>query len=511
MSTEPAGIRETHAGLVVLAGDRAYKVKKAVRTPYCDFGSAALRRRALARELELNRRFAPDVYLGLGSFRSPDGATAEPVLVMRRMPADRSLTAALSCAGPDERDELVRSVARAVADAHRRAPRGDPGRAGPAALAARWSANLTELGELTADRAVQDRLTPMRTLARDYLAGRTELFGLRETRVVDGHGDLLADDVYCLDDGPRLLDCLDFDDDLRQVDVLDDVATLAMDLDHHGMPGAARALVDGYRRFTGDDAPESLLHHFVAYRAVVRAKVAALRGRQGAAVAAAEVAALSALGLRGLQAGAVRLALVGGPPGSGKTTLAGALAAATGARLLSSDLIRDDLDRGRPGDGARPGSGTGGNGTGGGAVGGGTVRRGTGGYGTGRYTPERVAAVYTSLLDAAGPLLGRGESVVLDASWTTAERRLAARALAARHHAVCVELRCAVDPRTADARIAARGPSPSGADAAVAARMRAAAAPWPEAVRIDTAGGPGAASGAALSAALSAWSAGVGC
>lgn len=145
MSTEPAGIRETHTGLVVLAGDRAYKVKKAVRTPYCDFGSAALRRRALARELELNRRFAPDVYLGLGSFRSPDGATAEPVLVMRQMPADQSLTAALSCAGPDERDELVRSVARAVADAHRRAPRGDPGRAGPAALAARWSANLTRL------------------------------------------------------------------------------------------------------------------------------------------------------------------------------------------------------------------------------------------------------------------------------------------------------------------------------------------------------------------------------
>lgn len=503
MSTEPAGIRETHTGLVVLAGDRAYKVKKAVRTPYCDFGSAALRRRALARELELNRRFAPDVYLGLGSFRSPDGATPEPVLVMRRMPADRSLTAALSCAGPDERDELVRSVARAVADAHRRAPRGDPGRAGPAALAARWSANLTELGELTADRAVQERLAPMRTLARDYLTGRTELFGLRETRVVDGHGDLLADDVYCLDDGPRLLDCLDFDDDLRQVDVLDDVATLAMDLDHHGMPGAARALVDGYRRCTGDDAPDSLLHHFVAYRAVVRAKVAALRGRQGAAGAAAEVDALSTLGLRGLQAGAVRLALVGGPPGSGKTTLAGALAAATGARLLSSDLIRDDLDRGRPGDGARPGSGTGGGGT----VSRGTVSRGTGGYGTGRYTPERVAAVYTALLDAAGQLLGRGESVVLDASWTTAEHRLAARVLAARHHAVCVELRCAVDPRTADARIAARGPSPSDADAAVAARMRAAAAPWPEAVRIDTAGGPGAAVGAALSA----WSAGVGC
>lgn len=501
MTPEAAAVRETHTGLVVLAGDRAYKVKKAVRTPYCDFGSAALRRRALARELELNRRFAPDVYLGLGSFRLPGGSTTEPVLVMRRMPADRSLTAALSCAGPDERDELVRSVARAVADAHRRAPRGDPGRAGPAALAARWSANLTELGELTADRAVQDRLAPMRTLAREYLAGRTELFGLREARVVDGHGDLLADDVYCLDDGPRLLDCLDFDDDLRQVDVLDDVATLAMDLDHHGMPGAARALVDGYRQSTGDDAPDSLLHHFVAYRAVVRAKVAALRGRQGAAGAAAEVDALSALGLRGLQAGAVRLALVGGPPGSGKTTLAGALAAATGARLLSSDLVRDDLDGGRPGDGARPGSGTGGNGTGGGAV-----RGGTGGYGTGRYTPERVAAVYTALLDAAGPLLGRGESVVLDASWTTAEHRLAARALAARRHAVCVELRCSVDPRTADDRIAARGPSPSDADAAVAARMRAAAAPWPEAVRIDTAGGPGVASGAALSA----WSTGVG-
>ena len=94
----------------------------------------------------------------------------------------------------------------------------------------------------------------------------------------DGHGDLLADDIFCLDDGPRVLDCLEFDDRLRYGDVLADVAFLAMDLERLGRTELARPFLDWYREFSAETYPESLAHHYIAYRAHVRSKIACLRG-----------------------------------------------------------------------------------------------------------------------------------------------------------------------------------------------------------------------------------------
>ena len=131
------------------------------------------------------------------------------------------------------------------------------------------------------DPAVLDEV---RARATRYLAGRGPLFECRiaEGHAVDGHGDLLADDIFCLDDGPRILDCLAFDDDLRRGDVLADLAFLAMDLEHleHG-PAAAEALVAAYDEFADEHHPRSLLHFYVAQRALVRAKVRGLRAGQG--------------------------------------------------------------------------------------------------------------------------------------------------------------------------------------------------------------------------------------
>lgn len=147
---------------------------------------------------------------------------------------------------------------------------------------------------------------------------------IRAGRVVDGHGDLLADDIFCLDDGVRILDCLEFDDRLRWLDGLDDACFLAMDLERLGLPDLARRFTSWYAEYSGDPAPESLRHHYVAYRAFVRAKVACLRARAGDGQAAAEAWQLAGMTLGHLRAGAVSLVLVGGLPGTGKTTLAGA-------------------------------------------------------------------------------------------------------------------------------------------------------------------------------------------
>ncbi len=165
----------------------------------------------------------------------------------------------------------------------------------------------------------------------------------RDKRIVDGHGDLLADDIFCVPDGPLLLDCLEFDDHLRYVDGIDDAAFLAMDLEFLGRKDLADYFFDTYCEFADDEAPASLKHFYIAYRAVVRAKVDCVRFTQGDPEASANASRHLSLALEHLNAGAVRLALIGGAPGTGKTTLARALADRVGAEVISTDDVRREL------------------------------------------------------------------------------------------------------------------------------------------------------------------------
>jgi aminoglycoside phosphotransferase family enzyme/predicted kinase len=463
-----AAVRETHVGVVFLLCDRAYKLKKPVRTGFLDFSTAQLRCATLRRELELNRRLAPDVYLGVTQVPDPvdPAAAPEPLLVMRRMPADRRLATLVQDGAPV--DGPLRDLARLMAVFHARAERSDriAAEGGRDALRRRWTDNIAQtraFRETVLDAAAVDAVDE---LALRFLDGRGSLFADRraDDRIVDGHGDLIADDVFCLDDGPRVLDCLEFDDLLRYVDVLDDVAFLAMDLERLGRPELATRFLDAYVEFSGDPAPVSLRHHYIAYRAFVRAKVACLRHEQGDPGAAGIAVQDADLAIAHLRAGAVRLALVGGLPGTGKTTIAGGLADRFGAVLLSSDRVRKELAGLDPATSA------------------------TANFGEGLYTPERTDALYSELLHRAAELLARGESVVLDASWTSARHRHAAEKLAHDTHSDLVALRCHTSPETAAHRIRTRGPTASDATAAVATAMAATADPWPEAVDVDTTG-----------------------
>ncbi|MBW0092635.1 AAA family ATPase [Pseudonocardia sp. KRD-184] len=482
--TPPAAVRETHVGVVVLVGDRAYKAKKPVRTAFLDFSTASRRSDALQRELDLNRRVAPDVYLGIARLTGPslgeqtaDGG--EPVLVMRRMPDERRLAERVR-SGADVGGDL-RAVARLLAAFHARAERSAAIDAdgGAAALTARWTANLAELvpyrGRVLAPEVVDD----IGERVHRFLAGRGPLLADRvaQHRIVDGHGDLIAEDVFCLDDGPRVLDCLEFDDRLRHVDGLDDAAFLAMDLEHLGRPDLAATFLDDYAEFSGDPAPTALRHHYVAYRAVVRAKVACLRHDQGGPAAAADAAAHAALALHRLEAGEVRLVLVGGLPGTGKTTLAHGLADRFGAVVLSSDRVRKELA------GVDPESPA------------------AAAFGDGLYRAEHTDRVYAELLRRAEALLARGESVVLDASWTAARHRDRADAVARRAVTPLIALRCSAEQVLARRRILERTGGPSDATPEVAAAMAAAADPWPDAVVVPTSSGPA----AALDRASAAW------
>jgi uncharacterized protein len=466
MTGQPfAAMAETHSAVVFFAGDRAYKLKKPVQLGFLDFSTPAARAQACARETELNRRFAPDVYLGVAEVRAPDGQACDHLVVMRRMPASRRLSALVEAGelvGP-----AVRQVARILAAQHATADRSEQisQQGSRDATRRRWHDNIDQLRAAADDDLVAGaEIDEAGRLADRFLAGREELFDarIRSGFIVDGHGDLLAADIFCLADGPRILDCLEFDDRLRWLDGLDDAAFLAMDLEQLGTADLAEQFTRWYSEYSGDPAPAALCHHYVAYRAIVRAKVACIRARQGELSAAGEARRLLAGALKHLRAGAVTLVLVGGSPGTGKSALAGAIADRLGFTLLSSDRIRKEMA------GLAP------------------DQHVTSDYGSGIYSQAWTERTYAEMVSRAAGLLALGESVVLDATWTFARHRQSAADAGGRAAADLVQLRCTAPQQLAASRVAGRADSVSDATPAIAALLAAEQDPWPEAVVIDT-------------------------
>jgi uncharacterized protein len=459
-------VAETHTGLVFLVGDRAYKVKKPVVTDFLDFSTLDRRENACAREVLLNSRLAPRSYLGIAHFAAP-GDAPEPVIVMRRHPDERRLATLVRRGEPVE--EHLTAVATVLSRFHASASRGRDvdAQARVEAITGRWQENLSELARY-ADGLVPgfdpEMVDENRLLANDFIAGRAVLFARRigERRIVDGHADLLADDIFCLDDCPALLDCLEFDDTLRYVDTIDDAAFLAMDLEYLGHPELGAFFMQTYARLADDDAPASLRDFYIAYRAVVRAKVDCIRHLQGVSGAAADARRHLEIARDHLRAGAVRLILVGGGPGTGKTTVARALAESIGAQAISTDDVRAEM--------VRLGELTGSPGV----------------LDEGLYTRQNVDAVYEGVLRRAHLNLCEGRSVVLDGTWGDPRHRKRARQAAQAAAARMLEFACAAPLEATVARIRTRTETSSQATPEIATALAEREDVWPGAHRLDT-------------------------
>jgi aminoglycoside phosphotransferase family enzyme/predicted kinase len=450
---------ETHVSWLYLSDDLVVKVKKPVRTGFLDFSTTARRERACRREVELNRRLAPDAYLGVA--RVPAGGSApEPAVVMRRQP-DRWCLERLAREGRDLRGPL-RDLTRVLATFHARAdrsPRID--RAGsPSAVRRAWTVNTEQLRDLLPPAVGAERLSALDLAATRFLAGRAPLLRDRVAagRICDGHGDLLASDTFCPPrGGPQVLDCLEFDDGLRYGDVLADVAFLAMDLERCERADAAEQLLAEYRLVTHDDWPRSLADFYIAARAMIRAKVAGLRVQQGDRGSTALLRAHLAIAERHLRRGAVRLVLVGGLPGTGKTTLGRLLTRRADWVLLSSDVRRKELA------GLAP------------------EARTSGAERESLYSADMTARTYRSLLASAETELALGRNVVLDATWGQPRHRVWAATAATRAHADLIGLQTTLPDEVATARLSARiaeGRDASDADVAVRHLIAAGFAPW---------------------------------
>lgn len=444
-----AQVRETHTGIVFLVGDMAYKAKKAIVTDFLDFSTPELRERACQHEVDLNRRLAPDSYLGVAHFSAPGDGREEPVIVMRRYSDDTRLASLVESSEPVHHHLCViaEKLARFHEDAIRSSAIDAEGDVG--AVSARWNQNLLELERLSGGIVPSESVHEVGRLANRYIAGRGALFTQRVTdrRIVDGHADLLADDIFCTADGPEMLDCLEFDDRLRYVDGIDDAAFLAMDLEFLGRRDLGDLFLEEYSRRAYDPAPRSLKDFYIAYRAAVRAKVDCIRVAQGHQDAAADARRHLHLALLHLRAGAVRLIRIGGGPGTGKTTLSRAVAQDIGAQVISTDEVRRELMRANK------------------------IAGQAGELDTGLYAPQNVSAVYEEVLRRAHELLTGGTSVILDGTWRDPQQRERARAIALEAGAPIVEFTCTLPLEEASARIIERPPSSSDVTPEIAAAL----------------------------------------
>ncbi len=354
-AVDPAAIEhlETHISQLLLVGDHAYKIKKALNLGFLDFTGLGRRRHYCDEEIRLNRRLAPELYLDCvpitGTPENPhiggDPSTAiEFAVRMRRFDQDALLDriAAAGQLGPD----LVVALARELADFHAAAPIATQERFGePQQVVAPMLENFRHIRELVSDsqvltdlKAVEDWTRSNARILSSTLARRRQLGFVREC-----HGDLHLGNVALVDGRPVLFDCIEFNDDFRWIDVMSDLGFLLMDLDARGFGTEAWHALNVYLEHSGDYAGLAVLPLYRCYRAMVRAKVAAIRASQGDRTALQECRHYVSLALDYTQASQVGLVITHGLSGSGKSTISAALYPALGAVRIRSDVERKRL------------------------------------------------------------------------------------------------------------------------------------------------------------------------
>lgn len=351
--------RETHISWVFIAGDRAYKLKKPLALPFLDYSTPQRRWRMCQEEVRLNRRLAPDIYMGVKAViatahgfelaEEDDPRALEHLVEMRRFDERRTLAATV------HRGELsdgeICAVGETLADFHRRSPRVRFDGVPCLALQRRLSENVNELQALVEQRAELDALLALQRFTQAFLHAHGAMIDARAwhgfTREV--HGDLRAEHVL-LEEQVQVIDCVEFDERARRLDVGEDLAFLVMDLTALGDARAAAKLLHAYRRAGGDPGEDRLLAFYALQRALVRAKVELIAASQHTPAStehghcSARARDLLTLAQRFAWRARLPLAIaVCGLPAAGKSELAGALASASGLSHLSSDLTRKRL------------------------------------------------------------------------------------------------------------------------------------------------------------------------
>jgi uncharacterized protein len=471
---EPIVTIQTHASVVLLAGDRAYKLKKPENFGFFDYSTVHARRHFCMEEVRLNARLAPDVYLGVApviedqrgsvSFANISSLVAVPqpdeliegrrvldyAVVMRRLPEEATLEAQVR-SGRGTPD-LLREVAERVVTFHsstqtseRIASFGQTD-----VIAYNWRENFAQMRPYigrTLDQVTFDRIERW---INQSLAGRAKLVAtrVRQGRVRDCHGDLRLQHIYAFDEPAterhrlEIIDCIEFNERFRYSDVAAEVAFLTMELDATGRSDLTRVFVDAYVEKSGDAGLRELLSFYSCYRACVRGKVRSFElDEPEVSQAEREAARQEAQALFQLAAsytsgptGPVVL-MVGGLMGSGKSTLAMTLEQELGWEVISSDATRKRLLAEQSATAANSASAE---------------------FGAGAYQKGWTNRTYAALVRTARSRVDEGRSVILDATWSSRANRRRATTMAMRRGARPVFVECVCPREVALERLARR-------------------------------------------------------
>ena len=454
-SASPVETIDTHISFVFLAGDHAFKMKRAVKLPYADFSTPALRLAACEKEVELNGATTPEIYLGVRRItRSADGGRefdgqgelVDAVVEMKRF-GQECIFDHLAGAGLLTH-ELMTRTARMIVQFHRTAP-----------VIHMTSGSQNIGGVLDIDEAAfagshvfgEAEVVDLNRAFREALSRHAPLLDRREAagKVRRCHGDLHLRNICLLDGAPRLFDCIEFNDQIATVDVLYDLAFLLMDLWHRGFPEHANLVMNRYLDEADDEDGFPLLPFFMAVRAAVRAHVTATRIEEGGTSGKLADEARSYFDLAHTLLGnqPARLVAIGGLSGTGKTTVAEALAPrlglAPGSRIIESDRIRKAM------------------------------------YGVAAetrlparsYTPDVSRRVYREMAWRSALILAEGGSVVADAVFDRTENREAIEKAASDERVPFTGIWLEADAAVLWQRVGARRGGPSDATVDVLARQ----------------------------------------
>jgi len=485
-SERPASVTlvETHISWLFFTGRFVYKVKKPLNFGFLDFTSLEQRRFYCLEEVRLNRRLSPDVYLGVveiweegGRYAMHEtGRVVEYAVKMRQLPGDRWLSGLLRRG--EASPALMQRIARRIAAFHAVAEGGEHATELGGIVTVRFNTgeNFTQTEDqvgLTVTAEAHDRV---RAYTEGFLDARAALFARRETegRIRECHGDLHADQI-CVENGLAFIDCIEFNERFRYSDVAADIAFPAMDLDYYGRPDLSAELVREYVAASGDGGTLEVLDFYKCYRAFTRGKVRGFRLRQPALSDSERRAAIDQaaryyeLASRYAALPGPLLIVLCGLMGTGKSSLAQALAPRLGASLVTSDIVRKELA------GIAP------------------EERRAESWGEGIYGDELTKRTYEELCRRAAERLQAGDIVLLDASFREAAWRARARetARAAGAPFLLIETVCP-DP-IVRRRLAERRTGPSDGRLELLDRQREAfepplEIPERERVRTDTSG-----------------------
>jgi hypothetical protein len=441
----PVEMTQTHISVVLLGRDRVLKLKKPVDFGFLDYTTLEKRRLACEAEVRLNQRLCEGTYLRVQPVvlaggvpqLCGEGPVIDYGVLMNRLPANRML------------DELVRRdavteamidrVARRLREFHRDARRGPEvdSYAGIAQIRCNWDENFSQTASYVGRTICDVDFEQIRTWVEERLGSDHELFLRRiaEAKIVDGHGDVRCESI-CVTNGICVFDCIEFNDRFRCGDVASEVAFLAMDLDALGRPDLGYFFTERYQAGADDLDLLRLLPFYRCYRAYVRGKVLSFRlDEPEFSAAEKDRAAQRAAGYFELaQRYSSRLRrptviVVSGLPGTGKTSLARAVAGELGCRVVSTDAVRLELF----GEQKRPA-----------------------GYGEGVYGAEASQRTYRALIDKGIKRMAEDGSVILDGTFLKAPDRAEVRQIASVKGAAMREIECLLAPELVRGRIERR-------------------------------------------------------